>query len=278
MILVTGGAGFIGSHLVEKLKNSAVFDLRTGQDGLNFETVKDYVKGKELVFHLANIPAHRLSVNNPYDIIKNNFLITLNFAEACRVFDAKMVFASSFGVYGSREPPFREDMPLEPKTPYGVAKKSCEELLQMYHERYGLNIIIVRPSNVWGGRDYLHEPLQVLPLWIRNLKEKKPLIVHGTETTRDFTHISDFVDGIILAGKQKGFDVFNLASGKEIRLYDIAKFLTHDITVKPLPQYEIKRWFGDVSKAKNILGWTPKKDFWKELKKYVSDRLKEVKK
>lgn len=275
MILIAGGAGFIGSHLVDRLK-ADVFDIRKGHDGLNFESVKNHVKGKELVFHLANIPAHRLSVNDPYKIIKTNFMITLNFVEACRIFDIKMVFASSFGVYGNQKPPFKENMPMLPKTPYGMAKKSCEELLQMYHERYGMDIIIVRPSNVWGGRDYLHEPLQVLPLWIKKLKEKKSLTVYGEETTRDFTHISDFIDGIILAGKQKGFDTFNLASGKETRLLDIAKFLSKEVIVKPLPEYETKRWFGDISKARKKLKWSPKMDFWTELKKYKTEKMKEV--
>jgi len=273
-ILVAGGAGFIGSHLIERLGGAESFDLRAGQDGLDFELVKKCVKGKELVFHLANMPAHRLSVGNPHEIIRNNYLITLNFAEACRLSDVKMVFASSFGVYGSQALPFREGSELMPKTPYGVAKKSCEELLKLYHELYGLDIVVVRPSNVWGERDYLHEPLQVLSTWINQVKEGKELVVYGENTTRDFTHISDFLEGIILASRQKGFDAFNIASGKETRLLEIAKFLSDNVAVKPLPETEVEQWRGDIAKARERLGWEPKKNFWEEFKKYSAERLK----
>jgi UDP-glucose 4-epimerase len=271
--LIAGGAGFIGSHLAEKM-GGEVFDLRTGQDGKNFSLVKKHVKGKDIVFHLANFPAHRLSFRNPHEIMHNNYLTTLNFAEACRLADVKMVFASSFGVYGKGPLPFREDSPLRPETPYGVAKKSCEDLLKTYHDLYGLDIIVVRPSNVWGERDYLHEPLQVLPLWINNVREGKEIVVYGERTTRDFTHISDFLEGMILASRQEGFEVFNIASGKETRLIDIARFLSKKVVVKPLPPYEVEQWRGDISKARKSLGWRPKKDFWKEFRKYSAERLR----
>lgn len=273
--LVAGSAGFIGSHLVERLPEAEGFDMRTGQDGLDFELVKQAVKGKELVFHLANKPAHRLSVENPYDVAKNNYLITLNFAEACRLFDVKMVFASSFSVYGKQAPPFREDMPMQPDTPYGVTKQACEEMLKMYHETYGMDVVVVRPSNVWGERDYLHEPLQVLPTWVRNAKEGKPLVVYGQNTARDFTHISDFVSGTLLASKQKGWDVFNIAAGKEIRLLDVAKAISGNIVIKPLPKFEAERWFGGNSKARELLGWEPKVDFWNAFRAYLQERLEE---
>ena len=270
-VLIAGGAGFIGSHLVERI-GGEVFDLRTGQDGLDFESVKSRVKGKEMVFHLANMPAHRLSVSSPREIIHNNYLTTLNFAEACRLFDVKIVFTSSFGVYGKKIP-FREDSPISPETPYGVAKKASEELLRVYHELYGLDMVVVRPSNVWGERDYLHEPLQVLPLWIKNVREGKELVVYGEKTTRDFTHISDFLDGLLKASGQKGFEIFNIASGQETRLLDIATFLSDKVVVKPLPRYEVERWKGDITKAREVLGWSPKKDFWEELKKYSGAAL-----
>jgi len=271
-ILVAGGAGFIGSHLVNRIDGD-VFDLRTGQNACDFDLVKREVEGRDIVFHLANMPAHRLSFHDPHKIMQNNYLATLNFAEACRISDVKIIFASSFGVYSKQALPFREDAVLEPKTPYGVAKKSCEELLKVYHELYGMDIIIVRPSNVWGENDYLHEPLQVLPKWINSVKEGKEIIVYGEETTRDFTHISDFIEGIILASKQKGFEIFNLASGKDVNLAEIARSLTDSVTVKPLPEYEVEKWRGDITKARSLLGWEPKKQFWEEFKMYSKERL-----
>ncbi len=272
-ILVAGSAGFIGSHLMERLPHAETFDIKTGQNGLDFDLVKRCVKNKELVFHLANMPAHRLSVENPYEIAKNNFMITLNFAEACRQSDTKMVFASSFSVYGKQAPPFREDMPMQPDTPYGVTKQACEEMLKMYNETYGMDIIIVRPSNVWGSRDYLHEPLQVLPTWINNARDGKPLIVFGGNTTRDFTHINDFIAGILLASQRNGWDIFNLAAGKEIKLLDIAKAVSDNVTVKPLPKYEAERWSGDNTKARTVLGWEPETEFWSAFRQYCRERL-----
>jgi UDP-glucose 4-epimerase len=272
--LIAGSSGFIGSHLCQKMPQAQKFDIRSGQDGLNFDIVKEYASGKDVIFHLANIPAHRLSVENPYEIAKNNYLLTLNFAEACRVCDVKkMVFASSCGVYGKLQPPFREDMNLQPDTPYGVTKKASEELLKMYHDMYGIDIIIVRPSNVWGDGDYLHEPEQVIPTWIKNAKSGKPLILYGEETTRDFTHISDFVEGITLASSANRFNIFNISSGKEIRLLDVAQAISEDVVVKQLPNYEASRWFAENKKAKEMLGWRLNIDFWPEFSKYCQKHL-----
>ena len=132
----------------------------------------------------------------------------------------------------------------------------------------------MRPSNVWGEGDYLHEPLQVLPTWIKNVKAGKELVVLGENTTRDFTHISDFVEGIVLASEQDGFEIFNLASGVETRLLDIAKNLSDNVVVKPLPEHEVGRWRGDITKARSLLNWEPKGEFWEEFEKYKQKLLK----
>lgn len=269
---IAGGAGFIGSHLTKHV-GGEVFDLRTGQDARDKKQVDAFVRDKTLVYHLANMPAHRLSMDTPARVMENNYLATLRFAEACRRFDVKMVFASSFGVYGRQPIPFAEDGVLKPLTPYGVAKKSCEELLQLYHEQYGVEIVIVRPSNVWGDGDHLHQPLQVLPIWIERVKAHEPLVVFGEKTSRDFTHVSDFVRGTVSAGAHDRFDIFNIASGKEIRLVDIAKNLSDNVQIRELPGYEVDRWQGDISKAKRLLGWEPEKDFWTEFTHYKEKRL-----
>ena len=92
--------------------------------------------------------------------------------------------------------------------------------------------------------------------------------MYGEKTTRDFTHISDFLDGLLKASGQKGFEIFNIASGREVRLLDIAKSLSDKVVLKPLPRHEVERWRGDISKAREVLAWQPKKDFWEEFKKY----------
>ncbi len=272
-ILVAGSAGFIGSHICGRLAFAEKFDIRTGQDGLDFGLVKSMVEGKRLVIHLANKPAHRLSVNNPYEIAKNNYLITLNFAEACRLSDASMVFASSCSVYGKQAVPFRENMDMKPDTPYGVTKQASEELLKMYHDTYGLDITVIRPSNVWGEGDILHEPMQVIPTWIKSEKEGKPLVVFGENTTRDFTHISDFTEGFLLACRPKGWNVYNLSSGKERKLLDIAAAISGNVVVKPLAAFEAEKWQVDNSKARRELGWEPKIEFWHALSEYCMQNL-----
>ncbi len=272
-ILVAGGSGSIGTGIMEGLPKAQNFDKREGHDGLDFDAVRHAVKGKDMVFHLANIPAHRLSKDRPREVSMVNFNVTMNFLEACRINDIKMVFASSFGVYGRQEPPFSEEMLPRPETPYGVAKFACEDMMRVYNELYGMDLIVVRPSNVWGPKDYLHEPMQVLPLWAEKVKRGETIIVHGDRTSRDFTHISDFVDGFMRASQQGGFQVFNLSSGKEIRLLDVARFMTDKVEVVQLPGYETCRWVGDISKSRRVLGYDPKVDFWEGLEGYCRERI-----
>jgi UDP-glucose 4-epimerase len=278
-VIVTGSSGFIGKNLVEKLGSKdyevATYDIREypNLDVCYMPRLKDFMKDCEIIFHLANMPAHRLSVENPHKIIYNNFIGTLNVAEAARQTDCeKIVFMSSFAVYGDQNYlPWHEGLDLEPTTPYGLCKMQCEQLLEMYLEIYDIDLIIIRPSNVFGKYEELHLPCQVLPLWFDFAKQDKSLIVNGGDTTRDFTWVDDVVEGTIKASEKFCFNIFNFCSGEEIKLVDIARYISNKVEIKPLPKWEQERWVGYNQKAKKELGWEPTKTIWE----WIDERRRE---
>ncbi len=266
-ITIFGGSGFIGTNLASELKKQSHevinFDRRDKENPRDILTAQvpldDCVKEADVVFHLAAIPAHRLSVNSPFEIINNNYLTTLHIAEACRKFNKKLIYASSFSVYGNQRVPWQETDALHSHTPYSHCKIACEDMLKVYHRLYGLKVIICRLSNVYGEFEELHQPLQVLPIWLKCRKEKKPLKVYGEKTTRDFTHVQDIISALILLMDKDGLDIYNVCCGKERRLIDIARLISEKIEILPLPEYEAIRWVGDNSKLKR-LGWKPQFD------------------
>ena len=272
-VFVAGGSGFIGTNLVKRLEKEGNIvqnlDIRNGieYNVAYFPRIKFFMQYQDMAIHAANIPAHRLSMNDPRTVILNNYYTTLSICEAVRQSDScnKIVFLSSFAVYGKSLPPWNEYTPLDGTTPYGLCKIQCENLLQKYHEWYGINIIIIRPSNVFGDHEELHKPLQVIPKWFDDLRCDRPLIVYGSETTRDFSFVGDIVDGIISASKKTGFEIYNLCSGEPILLKDIAEKISDKIKIVDLPDYETKEWYGSYEKAKKELGYKPTKTVWEWL-------------
>lgn len=272
--LVIGGSGFIGSNIMERLKKEKKnddtvtrFDIRDILyfDARNEKRMEDYTKGTGIVIHCGNIPAHRLSMDDPYTIIENNYNATLGVLEACRRTDCrKIVFLSSFAVYGKHNPlPWTEKTPLCcSNTPYGACKIHSEELLMYYHEWYGLDIIIIRPSNVFGENEKLHLPLQVIPQWFLDAEEGRPLVVNGAHTVRDFTYVQDIVRGILLASKKGGYEIYNLCSGVPVYLLDIAYKISDKVQLKSIPDYETEDWYGSCEKAKTELGFVNTKTIW----------------
>ena len=265
-IFVAGGSGFIGTNLVkrlEKLDRVTNLDIRNGHDCNvnNYSRVHFFVNQADIVFHLANIPAHRLSMGDPRDLMMNNYATTLNIAESCRNSNCKkIVYLSSFAVYGNNRPPWTEETLPDATTPYGLAKIISESLLIQYHEWYGIDVIIIRPSNVFGPYEDLHKPMQVIPQWIDDARNGRPLTVYGVRTTRDFTYVDDIVDGIIKASKKKGFETYNLCSGKPTLLVNVALRLSKNVHVENLPSHETEQWWGSYEKAKKDLDYSPTKN------------------
>ncbi len=261
--LIFGSAGFVGFNLKIELErfvgNEVIgFDRRDPKKPrdilINKQELYDEVENADIVFHLAAIPAHRLSVRNPEEILQNNIECTLTIAEACRLHNKPMVYASSFSVYGNQPPSWTEDMPMSAETPYSLSKVICEQILQFYHKFYGLDVKIARFSNVYGPFEEFHDPMQVIPTWLNQAKKGEKITVYGENTTRDFTYVFDICYGLMSISRTPGFDIYNLCSGKEVKLLDIAKQITSNIQVLPLPSYETERWVGDNSKITKM-GW-----------------------
>ena len=310
-ILVTGGAGCIGSHLVERLceKNHEVtiYDnmMRGGEasrnikevlatcepkvvtgDILDFEKVKEtFQEGFDTVYHMAALPSHRLALEKPREYAETDIMGTVNILEAARLSETSptVVFASSNKIYGKQKPPFREDMDPMPEGPYGQAKLSSEEWCMQYAKYYGMNTPVIRYHHVLGPRT---QPDREVSIFTERVMNGQNPIVHGkTEDGKfvscaaDYTDVSDAVEGTLLAAnKVKGFDVFNLATGKVTTVEEIARLVMRfvgrqlPIEHREMLPHETLVHLSDVSKAKNKLGFTPKVSVEESVKNYVEWR------
>ncbi|HIQ10709.1 MAG TPA: SDR family NAD(P)-dependent oxidoreductase [Pyrodictium sp.] len=312
MILVTGGAGFIGSHLVDHLvsmraKVKVVDNLSSGRienlaqhrDSQNVEIVigdlKDreicinVVKDVEVVFHFAANPEVRVSTIDPETHFRENIVATFNLLEAMRRRDVKViVFASSSSVYGEPEEiPVKEDAPIRPVSVYGATKAACETLIHAYTRLYGFKAVIFRYANVVGPRlrhGVIYDFLQKL----KNNPHKLEILGDGTQI-RSFIYVDDAVEATILAYQKSRsrFEIYNVASEDWITIKDVA-----DIVVKTLNLRNVKYilkpvahgvgWLGDVKKiALDIsklksLGWKPKLSSREAAAKTVKDLSKEI--
>ena len=289
-ILITGGAGFIGSHLVDALvenNNITVYDdfspgkyeniKHLDQHGnctlikdsvLNFENLLKACKGVDMIFHLA-VQCIRLSIEKPFDNHEINATGSLYACEAARRAGIKrLVYVSSSEVYGTAiNEKILESDPCIPTTVYGGAKLCGEAYARAYNRTYGLETIIVRPFNTYGPREHYEGVFgEVIPKFLIRMVNGLPPIIHGDGLqTRDFTYVSDTVDGIIRASicdKLIG-DAVNIAAGKEQSIRDIAQIISEvtGIAIQPIFQSErpgdVRRHYADITRAKNILNYKP---------------------
>ena len=289
-VLVTGAAGFIGSHLVDRLVEEgaevvAIDNLKDGNlsnlaesmdkiefhkvDIRNFESLKEVMDGVEIVFHLAanaNVP---YSVDNPKYDFETNALGTFNVLKLSLDLDVeKVVYASSAAVYG--EPvyvPIDEEHPLNPISPYGASKLAGERLGFAYFKTYGLPFVSLRIFNTYGPRQRRY----VMYDFLRKLKENpNRLEVLGTgEQIRDFCYVKDCVEAFVLACKSGNAagEAFNIAGGNPISIKDLAflmvKILGLDRRTEVMFTGEswngdIVKLYADITKIKDKLGFEPK--------------------
>ena len=285
--LVSGGGGFIGSHLVDKLIKEkcevvVVDNFITGKkENINKDYkidiyVSDITDGDRLreifyeekpdyVFHLAALARIQLSIDEPLITFRTNVNGTLNMLECSKEFGVKrFIYSSSSSVYGNQENPLKEDMFPMPISPYAMQKYNGEQYCQIYSKYYDLETICLRYFNVYGTRVDLDSAYKlVMAIWAEQKKNAKPLSIYGRgDQTRDFTHVRDVVEAnylsMISETKFKA-DAFNIGSGEEIPIRELAKYFNWKMEFIKNPRpYEEKRKKADISKAKRILGWQPK--------------------
>jgi nucleoside-diphosphate-sugar epimerase len=287
-VLVTGGGGFIGSNLVERLVREGarvrVLDnFATGRrenllgsldsielvegDIQSYERVHNAVRGCELVFHLAALPSVPRSIQDPLTSNASNVIGTLNVLLAARDEGVRrVVYASSSSVYGaSAELPKREEMPTLPLAPYAVAKLAGEGYCRSFWEVYGLETVSLRFFNVFGPRqDPLSQYAAVIPRFITAfLDGESPVVFGDGEQSRDFTYVDNTVNANLAAAAAEGVggEVFNIACGERITLNalieEVRRLTGSDVEAtytEPRPG-EVPHSLADVSRAREALGY-----------------------
>ena len=297
--LVTGGAGFIGSHIVERLisQNNTVrvaddfssglrenvpagVDLVDG-DLADAAVAERAVAGMEFVIHQAAIPSVPRSVQHPVKTHRANVDATLNVLVASRDAGVKrVVFAGSSSVYGeSATLPKREDMRTSPLTPYALHKQIGEQYCQMFTRLYGLETVTTRYFNVFGPRQQPGSPYSgVISLFVEALAAGKAPHVHGDgRQTRDFTFVGDVVTGVLAAchAPKASGEIINVAVGGRISLLELIRtlqvILKTDVApvLGPPREGDIRDSQADITKARQLLGFSPVVPFDEGLRQTV---------
>jgi nucleoside-diphosphate-sugar epimerase len=307
-ILVTGGAGFIGSHIVDRLikedldvtvidnldtgrieniakhKNNKNFNFIKG-DIRDLELVKKALKGIDAVFHEAALASVTLSVKEP--ILSNDINVggTLNLLKASYDLDVKrFIFASSAAIYGDTKSPLKkEEANPKPTSPYGVTKMAAENYVRVFHKAYSLETVSLRYFNVYGPRqnfDINYAYGGAITIFTnRLLKNLSPIIYGDGEQTRDFVNVRDVVEANMLAlnSEKSVGEVFNIGSGKGIsvnRVAELLKELMNKNNIKTIyldsRPTDIRHGYADISKAEKELGYSSQVSIQKGLTDLVN--------
>jgi UDP-N-acetylglucosamine/UDP-N-acetyl-alpha-D-glucosaminouronate 4-epimerase len=297
-IVVTGGLGFIGSHLAEALvedNDVAIIDnkstgklenirdladkrLRVIEGDVAALSLSEIFEGCDYVFHLAALPSVQRSIKEPLTTNESNATGTLKVLIAANESGVKkVVFASSSSVYGeTAELPKREDMCLAPISPYAVTKAAGELYCKVFHQVYGLPTVSLRYFNVFGPRQDPHSHYAaVIPKFIDAILKNEPPTVYGDgEQSRDFTFVKHVVDANVRACESRTTGTFNVACGRSVTLNELLALLSQifgrDIApehVAPRPG-DIRHSLADISRARSF-GFSPRSDFKKELEETV---------
>jgi len=282
--LVTGGAGFIGSNLVDKLidlgHNVICIDNESAEcheqfywnpkannykyDICDYNKIEHLFNGIDYVFHIASDARIQPAILNPRKSIESNAVGTANVLELSRLAKVKrFIYSSTSSAYGKKAIlPNIETQASDPLTPYSTAKVFGENLARVYYNLYGLETISLRYFNVYGDRQPLKgQYAPVIGLFLKQHEEGKPLTVVGDGSQRrDFTHISDVVQANILASEIKdGFgEVYNIGYGSNYSILEIANMISNDIKFIPPRVGEVQETLASNAKFKELTGWTPK--------------------
>lgn len=298
-VLVTGGAGFIGSNLVADLvrsgnKVTVIDNLSTGyrtnldqfpsvrfieEDIRNAEAVDEAVKGNEVIFHLAASVGNKRSIDDPLTDASVNVLGTLYILEAARKFGvSKIVTSSSAGVFGElKTMPIKEDHPVEPDSPYGCTKLCEEKLCLTYSKLYPMDVICLRYFNVYGPHQRYDAYGNAIPIFVFRMLRGETIYIYGDgEQTRDFVHVADVVQANLLAASGNGLSgAFNIASGKYITVNKLVQLITKYGEGSSRVEYtdsrpgDVLHSLADISLAQKFFGYNPTVPIEEGLKTYI---------
>jgi len=282
MIIITGGSGFIGSHLasflVEKGYKVQIIDIVPPPLGINAEFIRASIldmqkllrlfSNAQAIVHLAALVDVQASISDPYSDFQVNVQGTINVLEAAKKNNVKkVIFSSSAAVYGEpKEFPISEEHPTNPISPYGLSKLCSEKYVLLYNKLYGMENIALRFFNVYGKGQNTFSPYSgVITKFAEKLKEgKEPLIYGDGKQTRDFVHVKDVCQAIYLSLSAKADEPINIGSGKETSIIELLEKMCFILNTKPNPKFlspkkgDIKRSFANIQKAKDLLGFSPK--------------------
>ena len=300
--VVTGGLGFIGSHLVEKLLGrgdevTVLDDLSSGRkenlsacegssrlkvverDVRKPEGLAEMVSGADAVVHLAAVVSVERSISDPALVFDVNVGGTVNVLRACKEGRVgRVVFASSAAVYGRGAPPLKESSPLVPLSPYAASKVSGEAYCGAFARSYGLGAAVLRFFNVYGPRSAPGPYAGVTNAFARALIDGSPLVVYGDgEQTRDLVHVGDAVDAVLLALSDKAVpgEAFNVGTGEGTTINGLAALFRRlggggaKVVHVEARSGEVRESVADIGRAREVLGFTPKIS----LERGVSDYL-----
>lgn len=287
-ILVTGGAGFVGSHIVDTLSsqnNVIVLDnlftglssnLEESKDRVKFvkgdvldkALIKDIVKDIDYIFHLAAHVGNIRSIENPYYDMEVNIKGTLNLLEACRDSRVKrLIYSGSAAIYGeAKHLPIDEDHPLYPESPYAVSKMAAEKYCFAFNKVHDIPVAVLRYFNIYGPRQDTSEYANAISIFLDKFSRKEPINIYGDgKQTRDFIFVGDIVAANILAATHPAAigGVFNIATGLATtinQLVDIIRQVSGykgTVNYAPFRAGEIIHSRANTEKASKVLGFRP---------------------
>jgi UDP-glucose 4-epimerase len=295
--LVTGGAGFIGSTLVnsliEKGNKVVCIDNESGKDRntprwnkgadnykidiCEYDQIKELFKDVDFVFHMAAEVSVEKSIHNPIETFEKNILGTVNILQCSKEYNVKrVVFSSTSAIYGNNSVPNSELQKDDPLNPYSVSKLAAEKICKMYTDLYGLETIIFRYFNVYGEGQPENGPYApVMGIFSKQKESGKPLTIVGDGSQkRDFINVNDIVKANILAAISEidsyhFGSIFNVGSGKNYSIKEIANMISNNYSFIPNRSGEVAETLADVELLKNTLNWSPEID----LKSWIKENI-----
>lgn len=295
-VLVTGGAGFIGSHVVKILldKGHKVIVLdnlsASHQDAVDKRAqliigdIKDpaqsraALRGADAVIHMAGLIIVPESVKDPIKYCENNVIGTVSFLESMRAENVKkIIFSSSACVYGDPQKlPIKEDAPVNPDNPYGASKASIEAFLQSFHAVFGFDVVILRYFNPYGPGE-MHDPeTHAIPNFIKTTLAKKPIPLYWKgEQIRDFIYIEDLARAHMDVLALSGFEIFNIGTEIGVKVKDVVdeifKIVGYKVPIDDLGERagDVAANFASSEKLKKAVGWKAKVNLKEGLAKTI---------